>query len=133
MTFDEAAAALEAAKIEEARATAKRLEAEQRMLSLIEAKDEGSVTARGHAYRVTVTYGVNRTVDPAALEAVREKLAPAIFERAFRFKPDVNLTGLRYLQANEPELYAIAAQAITAKPAKPSVRVEAVEPVRRAA
>lgn len=131
--FDAAAAALEAAKIEEAKATAKRLDAEQMMLALMPARDEGSASERGLHYRVTVRYGVNRSVDVAALESARHQIAAPLFEQAIGYKPEIRLAGLRYLQNNEPEVYAILAQAITAKPAKPSVSIERVTSATREA
>lgn len=131
--IDVLAAALEAAKIAEAAATAARIDAENAVLAVTGCKDEGSETHRGLAYKVTVTGVVNRRVDEAALGAVRERLSPAICERVFRFKPEVITAGVRYLQQNEPELYAIAAQAITATPGKAQVKVEAIQEQRLAA
>ena len=80
----------------------------------------------GDGWKVTVEFSMNRTVDAAALDAVRSALSPEMFEYAFRYKPEVAVSGLRYLQNNEPEAYLAAAQAIIAKPAKPSVRLERV-------
>ncbi len=128
--FDAAASLVEARKIELAAAQAALLDAEQAMLRLMPAKDEGSVTERGLHYKVTATYGVNRTLDAAALGAIRNEIPSALFDQAIEYAPKLKLAGVRYLQANEPETYAVLAQAITAKPAKPSVKVEAVEVVR---
>lgn len=133
MNIDTAAAALEAAKIAEARARDARIDAEAALLTLVEDKYEGSVTVRGQQYKATVTFGVNRTVDAAALAAVRDAIPEALFEQAVTYKPALVLAGVRYLQNNEPETYAVLAQAITAKPAKPSVKVEAIAEVREAA
>lgn len=88
------------------------------------ARDEGAVKSDGNAYRITTTYGVNRTIDAAALDAVRAKVPAGLFEQAIEYAPKIKLAGLRYLRNNEPETYALLAQAITAKPAKPSVKVE---------
>jgi len=131
--IDVLAAALEAAKIAEADATSKRLDAEAALIAELGSRDEGSETHRGTSYKVTVTGVVNRRVDEAALAAVRERLSPAMFERVFRFKPEVITAGVRYLQQNEPELYAVVAQAITAAPGKTQVKVEAITDQRLAA
>jgi len=133
MNIDQAAAALEAAKIAEAQANRARLDAEANLLALAEARDEGRVTLRGQQYKATVTFGVNRTVDAAALAAVRDAIPEALFEQAVEYAPKLRLAGVRYLMLNEPETYAVLAQAITAKPAKPSVRVEMVQEEREAA
>lgn len=131
--FDIACAALEAAKINEARATEARIEAERAVLAQCKERDEGSITERSAQWKATVTFVVNRKVDEAALAAVRDKLAPDIFDLAFRFKPEVSVSGIKHLRNNEPELYAIAAQAITATPGKPQVRLERVERMKEAA
>lgn len=133
MNIDQLAAALEAAKIAEARATAARIDAEQALLAVCQAKDEGSVTVRSAEYKATVTYGINRTIDAAALEAVRGSVPGALFDQAFEYAPKIKVAGLRYLMLNEPDTYAALAQAITAKPAKPSVRVERAAAVKEAA
>lgn len=133
MTLDEACAALEAAKINEERARQARIDAEALVLRHAQAKDEGSVTTRGRQWKAVVTYGVNRSIDAAALDAVRERVPPALFEQAIDYKPALNLAGLRFLRNNEPQTYAVLAQAITAKPAKPSVRLELLETQREAA
>ena len=131
--IDIAAERLVALKLAENQATAARIEAETALLSLVECPAEGSKTYRGSTYKVTVTGNVHRKVDEAALSAVRERLGEAIFERAFRFKPEVSITGIKYLRDNEPELYLVASQAITATPGKSSVRVEVMDSVKEAA
>lgn len=122
--FDLACAQLEAAKIAEARARDARIDAETAVLAHIEARDEGSVTLRGLGWKATAVYGMNRTIDEAALDTIRGTVPEAIFGQVFKYKPEVSVTGLRYVRNNEPELYAVIAQAITAKPAKASVRIE---------
>ncbi len=131
--LDQAAAALEAAKIAEADATTARIDAESALVALLGCKTEGSETHRGEQYKVTVTGNVYRKVDEAALGAVRDRISVEIFERVFRYKPEVVTAGVRYLMMNEPELYAIAAQAITATPGKASVRVESIQQQKEAA
>lgn len=131
--IDEAAARLVALKLAENQATAARIEAETALLALVECPAEGSKTYRGGTYKVTVTGNVHRKVDEAALSAVREKLGESIFSTVFRFKPDVSTTGIKYLRDNEPELYLVASQAITATPGKSSVRVEVMDSVKEAA
>jgi hypothetical protein len=133
MNLDQAAAVFEAAKAAEMHATADRILAENALIKLLGAKDEGSQTHKGDIYKVTITGNVYRKVDEAALGAVRSALSPAIFEQVFRFKPEVITAGVRYLQNKEPGLYAIAAQALTATPGKASIRVEGIEQQKEAA
>ncbi|WP_426287486.1 DUF7173 family protein [Luteibacter sp. E-22] len=131
---DTAARRLELAKRTEAMASAARVEAEKELIALLPVKDEGSVTMKGAQYKVSVTYGFNRTVDAQALEAIKREVPSELFEQAIDYKPSLVLAGLRYLQSNEPDTYAMLAQAITSKPSKPSVKIEALaEELREAA
>jgi len=125
--IDQAAERVIGLKLQENQAKAARIEAEQALIKLVGVKAEGSSTHKGERYKVMTTGTMYRKVDEAALGAVREKLSAAMFDSAFRFKPEVITAGIRYLQANEPELYAIAAQAITATPGKPAVEVSVLQ------
>lgn len=132
--IDTAAYRLELAKRTEGLATQARIDAEKELIALLPMKDEGSVSMKGSAYKVSITYGFNRTVDAQALEAIKREVPPDLFEQAIDYKPSLVMAGLRYLAANEPETYAILAQAITSKPSKPSVKIEALaEELREAA
>lgn len=131
--IDKAAYNLELAKRTETLATQARIDAEKDLIALLPEKDEGSVSLKGDAYKVSITYGYNRTVDAQALEAIKREVPPELFEQAVDYKPSLVMAGLRYLQSNEPETYAILAQAITSRPSKPSVRVEAIEQMQEAA
>jgi hypothetical protein len=69
----------------------------------------------------------------AELAAIKDSMPVALFEQAIDYAPKLKLPGLRHLQSNEPDAYALLAQAITARPAKPSVRIEAIEQMSEAA
>jgi hypothetical protein len=117
------------AKRIEDEARERRIEAEQAIIAeLGEIKPEGQTAIKAGGYKLTVTGSMNRRIDGSVLAAVRESIPAALFDQAIRWKPEVNLTGLRYLQNNEPDTYSILAEAITTTPAKPSVRVEKLEP-----
>lgn len=123
--------ALMRAKQDEEAARDTRIAIESEIVKLVEAKEEGSVTTSGEQFKVAVTFGVNRTVDRAALETIRTSMPPGLFFRAIDYRPAIDTAGLRYLRNNEPEAYAQLAQAITAKPAKPSVRIDPLREERR--
>lgn len=125
-TIDNLAAQLEAAKAEEARATQARLDAEAALIDALGVREEGAQTHRGEHYKVTLTGVVNRRFDAAALEALRGAIPAALFAQAVRYKPEPINAGLVYLRNNEPDTYAVLAQALTVAPGKPGVRVEAV-------
>lgn len=128
-----AAERLEAAKHTERLATEARIRSEAELIALVEAKPEGSVTTRTAGWKVTVTGVVNRSIDAAALAAVRSAMPAALFEQAVRYKPELITAGVRFLQQNEPDAYAQLAQAFTAKPGKTGVVVERVTELESAA
>lgn len=133
MSIDNLAAQWEAAKLEEARAIAARIGIEQRMTEVLGVREEGAQQHRGEHYKVTITGVLNRKFDEAALSAVAGRIPTPLLLQAVRYKPEPITAGLRYLRNNEPETYAVLAEALTVTPGKPSVKVEAVQEERRAA
>lgn len=123
MNIDTLAACWQAAKDKETQANVERLAIEARILEHAEAKTEGTVKLEGAAHRVTVTYGMSRSVDEAALSALWPHLSDGL-RRIFTVKHALDTRELRHWQNNDPTEYALAAQAITAKPSKPSIKVE---------
>lgn len=99
-----------------------RIQVEADIIDALGCEEEGSKTHDLEGVKVTITGKINRTLDRAAWEGV----APSIPEnmRPVEYKPSLDLKGLRYLQDNEPDLYRMVAEAITAKPGKPSVSVK---------
>lgn len=126
--LERAAEALIQAKAAEQIATQRRLEAERDVLHLLgEISAEGTHKSSAGAYTVTVRSSMTRTIDRDVLVQIAPQIPEAIGKRLFRWKPELDLRELRYVQDNEPELYGIVAQAITMKPAKPSISVERME------
>lgn len=125
--LERAAEALIQAKAAEIAANQRRLEAERDVLHLLgEIEAEGTHKSSAGAYTVTVRSSMNRTLDRDVLVQIAPQIPEQIAKRLFRWKPELELRELRYIQDNEPELYGIVAQAITMKPAKPSISVERV-------
>lgn len=109
-------------------ARTKRLEAEDRVLLLMgELPIEGTTKTEADGIRCTVTTSLTRKLDSAALERVAHRIPEAIGKRVIRWKSEVDVRELRFVQANEPEIYAALAEAITAKPAKPSVKLDIIK------
>lgn len=104
-------------------AKAKRIEVEELLCEELRGPTEGTVSEKTDAVKVSISYKLNRTVDTKALQTAWNNL-PAFVQAAFNWKADVSLTLLRKLQEDHPALYEQAAQFVTAKPAKPSVKVE---------
>lgn len=113
------------AKAEEDAARQRRIDLESDIVSEHGCKEEGSATHHADGYKITITGKMNRTLDRGAWESI----APTIPEhlRPVEYKPSLDVKGLRYLQQNEPELYRIASEAITAKPGKAAVKIEKEE------
>ena len=123
-TIDELAFELEVAKAKEASANAARIGAEQRLIELLGAKEEGAETHRGDQYKVTITGVMNRRFDAEALAGVAVQLSPELMGHCVRYKPEPISEGICYLRNNEPEAYAVLATALKVTPGKAQVRIE---------
>jgi hypothetical protein len=124
--IDAAACRLYAAKAEEVKARNVRIAAEEALIALVGAKQEGATSLRGSRFKVTTTGSLTRSVDAEALAAIKSEIPDATFAAVFRWKPDVVLRELRAVEASNPNLYSVIAQAITVKPAKTAVSVEPI-------
>lgn len=119
---------LAALKLAEHEANLARLAAENEVLALVgQLPDEGTSHHDAPGWRATVTTSIRRSVDTDKLTEIAAQIPDAIGKRLIKWKPELVTRELRFVQNNEPELYSVIAQAIEAKPAKPSVRVERVE------
>ncbi|AFS52942.1 hypothetical protein [Leptospirillum ferriphilum] len=125
--IDELAFAWTQAKAEESAANRRRLEIEEKILQLLEKKEEGSVTEKTNYYKVTATYKINRMVDSNIAISLADELTQDQYQRIFRWKADVDTKELRFLMENKPETYSVIARAVTAKPAKPTLKIEEIE------
>lgn len=116
------------AKAAEQVANHARLVAELEVLDLLgELDGEGTTKFEAGDYKLTVRTSMTRNIDRDVLCQIAPNIPEVIAKRLFRWKPELDLKELRYLQSNEVDLYGIVAQAITMKPAKPSITVERVE------
>lgn len=131
--IDRAALRLLALKDQEAQAKAAREKAEAELLALVDKRDEGTVRADTDMHKIAVRYALTRSVDGEKLAQVAPQIPEAIGKRLLRWKPELVTSEVRYIEANEPEIYALVAQAITVKPSKPSITVEAIESIAKAA
>ena len=111
-----------AAKAEEAAANKRRLALEDQIVALTGKRDEGSQTHDASAFKVTVTGKISRKMDWAKWDTIKTQIHPNLWP--VKQKPELDETGVKYLQANEPETYALLP--LEVKPAKTSVEVKAV-------
>lgn len=113
------------AKLKEERAKAERLAAEETLLDLLDFdKLEGSSTSKTEdgLWKVTLTAKLDRKLDEDAWRLVEERIPAEL--RPVKAKLELDLKGLKWLEANEPEIYALLAPCLTVKPAKTAVKVE---------
>ena len=118
----ELAAAWLAAKKEEGAANRRRIEIEERIVALTGKKDEGAQAHEADGFNVTVTGKVTRKMDWAAWEKVKGRIPANL--RPVKTKPELDEKGVKYLQANEPKIYAMLP--ITVTPAKTAIDVKEI-------
>lgn len=123
--LDELAYLLEQAKDKENAAKAQRIDLENQIASLLSHPPEGSKTHTGDWYKVTVKGAINRTVDKAGLTE-NTTIPQAIKDKVFNWKPSINLSGYRYVQNNEPELFNQISEYVTSKPGKTAVTIKRI-------
>lgn len=111
----------------EKEAAAERVELEEelvgalRLAGEIDARQEGAQTVHVDHFKVVVTAKLSRKPTKGGLDKIQTlglgDLTPV------KTKIEVDETGLKYLAANEPQIYAKVAPFIETKPAKTSVTV----------
>ena len=92
-------------------------------------KREGSETKKFDdvGYKVTFTAKLNRAIDVDKWLEIKSQVPEnlqAVVEEKVTYK--VTDKGARWLEENNPDVYTIVSKAITTKPAKIAVKVEAI-------
>jgi len=110
------------AKRDEDAAKKARIAAEERILALQPAKEEGATTVEAGGFKVTLTGSLAYSLDD--LDALRNitarwdaNLVP------LKSKVELDTTGCKFLRRERPDLWAQLARVVTVKPAKTSVKV----------
>jgi hypothetical protein len=109
-----------AAKAVEKKATADRVAIEDRIIALTGKRDEGSQTHKAEGFSIEVKGVINRKMDWKKWAEVKDTIPPAL--RPVKLKEELDIEGVKYLQANEPDIYALLP--ITATPGKTGITVE---------
>lgn len=122
--IDQAAFQLQEAKNRAALVREEVIHAEQKLIDLIGVADDRTTSQKGRFYNVKTVGKINRRIDIAALEQIKQTVPQAILTKAIVLKPAIDLKGLRYLELNEPAYYNEITRAVIAKPAKTAVSVE---------
>jgi hypothetical protein len=110
------------AKKDEADANKRRIAVELEMLALIELKPEGATTTEAGMFKVTAETKLTRSIDWEKYDGIREQIPERL--RPVKFKRELDATGCKYLENNEPQIYALIAPCITTKPAKTAITVK---------
>jgi hypothetical protein len=98
---------------------------ENELLKEVESVEGGSKTNHLDGYKIVVKCPINRTIDGEAWERISEKIPADL--RPVRVKVEPDAKGCNWLRENRPELWAIAAEAITEKPGKAGFTIEEEE------
>ncbi len=126
-TINQLAAQWLAAKDAEKKSNINRLKIEQEIIEALHFdKLEGSKTEQLDNFKVTFTAKLNRKLDSTTWELIKDSIPEHMrpVKQIVTYKVDDK--GCRYLEKNEPLLFAKIATAITTKPAKTAVKVEAL-------
>ena len=127
-TIQELAATWLQAKADETAANARRLEAEEEILKLLPAKEEGKTTTPiSNTTRISTTGKLSFKVDVAALQALTT--AWPAYMRPIKTKIEQDEPALRQIRLERPDLWRHIATAITVKPAKVYVQIEVLDVV----
>lgn len=113
------------AKRAEDDATKRRVEAEQRILALHPAREEGSESFEAGGYKVTVTGKIAYACDDvrAMAEAcAAQQWSPSMIP--VKTQTVLDATGCKWLRHNEPEAWTWLSQFVTVKPAKTAISVK---------
>jgi hypothetical protein len=111
------------AKRREDEAKAARIKIEEEISQALDIKTEGAVTHRVEPYKVTLTQPIYRKIDLAIWETVKHDMPAEAWP--IKVKIEVDDAGCKWLLKERPDLWSIAAKAITATPGKIGVKVVA--------
>jgi hypothetical protein len=111
------------AKRREDEAKAARIKIEDEISQALDAKDEGAITHKVEPYKVTLTQPIYRKIDLAIWETVKHNMPAEAWP--IKTKIEVDDAGCKWLAKERPDLWSIAAKAITATPGKIGVKVVA--------
>lgn len=122
--LDIAAYNLEQAKLAEDQARLTRLAAEDAIIALVGAKEEGSKSAKTTWYKLTTTGSLNRTLVPNWRQVLDDDaIDPQSFAAVIKMEPKLSVSGLKAVATANPEAYRVLCNAIVTKPAKIQVKV----------
>lgn len=111
-----------ACKYDENKARDARIAIEEQIIAITGKRDEGSKTHDAGGCKITVTGKKTYKLDWTAWESIKAQIP--VNMHPVKYKPEVDEKGVKYLQANEPELYKLLP--LEVKPAKTAIDVKVV-------
>ena len=117
--------ALASAKAAEKAARDERVKIELALCEIFECDERASRTHQIEGWKVAVKRPINRKIDAKAWERIKERVPEEL--RPVEYKPSVSAAGCTWLQENDPETWAVCAEAITESAGKPAVTVTRLE------
>lgn len=110
------------ARIAEREANEKRIALEEELIGILGAKEEGAQTHQVGDFKVTIEGKLTRKIDWKAFDAF---VAPKLPESLHPVKivREVDVSVIKYLANNEPQLYKLLSKALTVTPAKTYVKI----------
>jgi len=135
--LDTAVFAFYEAKQAEEQARNHRLACEERVIALVGLKDEGTTSVKTPLYKISTAASIKRDFikgfeAPCEFrlrveEMPADGIPPDVLEKIVRYKAEFDPTAFRRLATADPAAYQIACQWVSAKPMKPSVKLEIVQ------
>jgi len=122
MNIEALSAAWLDAKAAEQKANEARVAIEEQIVAALGQKEEGAQTHKVGDFKIEIVGKVSRKLDFAAWDIIKDKFPAEL--RPIKVKEELDEKGVKYLQQNEPQLYAILPLEI--KPAKTAVKVVVV-------
>lgn len=110
------------AKNAETKAQKLRYSIEAQLAEAFEVKSEGAITHQIEGYKVTLTQPVTRKLDARAWEMVKGDCPDSL--HPVKTKVEADPAGVKWLAANEPNIWRKIASAFETKPGKVGVKVE---------
>lgn len=124
-TLEQLATAYVLAKDEEHRATTLRRELAAQIQALTGHTTEVQKTYDGGEWKVVVKAPLITAMDWKKWESVKEQIPEGL--QPTRWKLELDEKGVKWLQNNEPDVYAVLATALTVKPGAVQVTVTSKE------
>lgn len=116
---------IRAAKLEEDTARKRRCSLEAQLIVALDVpEEEGSYVFEFSGLKTTIMRKMTRTVVPGVLAKVARRISKAVLASVVKQKPALDLRAYRQLEDTDPRAYVAISQALSVKPAKPSVKIE---------